>query len=112
MKNAKKAQMIPERTAPAHAKLLSLVGDGSMSRSDMVAQWGEVDRDKLIWLVDSVARSDGAVLLGLSKDATQFHVKIYAGKGSKNYWFNGDPDGVLNLEEWIDAFAGALSGED
>ncbi len=86
----------------------SILGETVTGGGDQEADWSEVDRELLVWLVQTVSKHQGAVLLGTSKDSTQYHIKIYGGTEQKNFWFAGHEGGLALLHEWISAFCQGL----
>lgn len=109
MKRNERAQLTAERGNIKANKLAGLIKDHGNS-DNIQANWGDVDGQTISMFVALVAANSGAILLGVSRDGTQFHVKIYAGNGSKNYWFAGTPDGIQDMYDWISAFSDALLG--
>lgn len=90
----------------------SVLGESVTATSAEKADWTEVDRELLVWLVQTVSKHEGAVLLGTSRDGTQFHVKIYGGDQQKNFWFAGHEGGLALLHEWISVFCQGLEAVD
>lgn len=90
----------------------SILGESVTSKGGQDADWTEVDRELLVWLVQAVSRAKGAVLFGTSRDGTQYHVKLYGGGKEKNFWFAGHEGGVALLHEWISDFCSALEAID
>lgn len=77
-----------------------ILGKGTGVGGDMNADWSEVDSALMMWLVTLASRNEAAILFGVSRDGKQYHIKIYAGSGSENYWFAGNEDGVALMVEW------------
>lgn len=108
MKKSEKARLTGVKANVKADRLAALIGSGKTSKADNHADWARVDGTTLGSFVALLAANGGAILLGTSRDGTQYHVKIYVSNNQENFWFAGNDDGLQDLYDWIGALSDAL----
>lgn len=112
MKSKQKSQLLSTKSSgePARVALLkSLLGGENAAAAGLYADWGACDWDVVGWFVQVMALNNAAVLLGASRDRTQYHIKVYIGNEAPNKWFAGDDQGRELMAAWMRATCEAMT---
>lgn len=95
----REAQVIKNATDPLFHMMF---GDGESAEGEPVkADWGDISPNDIGWLINSCAKRGWAVMFGLSRDGSQYYLRIYAGTDSKPKWFAGGYQGQQDLTAFI-----------